>query len=87
MLARNYEIVLEDGNCLLINCEDEDDWGNVQHCFTDYDGVSHRECVGWGSADDWKEIVSVVDCENDARLNPLDWAKNRILPFASCYAL
>lgn len=76
-----YTLTIEDGRKVDMDIGCEDDWGNVQRCVRD-----GKICVGWGSADEWKKVVSVYECEADTYRDPLQWAREDVWPFAYKYA-
>ena len=77
-----YALTLADGREIGIDVGDEEDWGNVQQCFTD----KGKECVGWGDADVWTEVVKVVDNDNGKELDVMKWAKECVWNYVDEYS-
>jgi len=81
-----YSLELKNGDEVIMDVGVEEDWGNVQDCYTDWDGEKHRNCVGWGCEDDWEEIVDVYDCETETHLDPMEWAKECVWCYVNKYS-
>lgn len=88
-----YSLTLANGDEIIMDVSNEDDWGNVQQMvWGDYfnehevDPEDGLDRVGWGNDSDGHiEIVDVFDCETEDHLDPKWWAENCVWCYASAY--
>ena len=81
-----YTLTLKSGREFAVDIGYEDDWGNVQRCFKDGTDGKSVKCVGWGDADEWDEVVNVLDNETGESLAPLAWASESVWKWADNYS-
>ena len=81
-----YTLTLKSGREVIMDIGYEEEWGNVQQCFKDGSDGKLVECVGWGDADEWDEVVNVFDYETKDNLAPLPWAEENVWKWADKYS-
>ncbi len=82
-----YTITLSNGEEILVDVGEEDDWGDIQECTPGDDCRDWRTAVGWGNdADGHVEIVKVVDEETGRELDVREWAEKCVWAYADNYS-